>query len=101
MDSCPGGELTAKKNPTKIPKHRFLFSPTWWLRMVSWAHRSGMGHVERWFLLHLWDGVQGLMETHLVLNPRFAVLTNVTLGMSLNSLSLSFFICKMGHFSEM
>lgn len=49
------------KNPTKIPKHRFLFSPTWRLRMVSWAHRSGMGHVERWFLLHLWNGVQGLM----------------------------------------
>ena len=50
------------KNPTKIPKHRFLFSPIWWLRMVSWAHSSGMGLVERWFLLHLWDGVQGPMQ---------------------------------------
>lgn len=68
--------------------------------MVSWAHRSGMGHVERWFLLHLWDGVQGLMETHLVLNPRFAVLTNVTLGMSLNSLSLSFLSVKWDIFQR-
>lgn len=49
------------KNSTKIPKHRVLFSPAWWLRMVSWAHSSWDGTCRKVVPVHLSDGVQRLM----------------------------------------
>lgn len=60
MDSCPGGELTATKIPQKSQSTE-LFSPAWWLRMVSWAHSSWDGTCRKVVPIHLSDGVQGLM----------------------------------------
>ena len=100
MDSCPRGELTATKIPQKSQSTDFCFllsgGSGWCLGLTALGWDAWKGGSCYIFGMEC----RGRCKTHLVLNPGFAILTSVTLGTSLNSMSLSFFICKMGRFAE-